>query len=76
MIYNIIINLTYIIYVAAIAAICVCVKLYLKVHLKAILRDVCNYNLKNPHKNTYELKPEYRHYKKEEGEDTESALES
>jgi len=36
------------------------------VHLKAILRDVCNYNLKNPHKNTYELKPEYRHYKSEE----------
>ncbi|XP_002160344.3 general transcription factor IIF subunit 2 isoform X1 [Hydra vulgaris] len=38
------------------------------VHLKAILRDVCNYNLKNPHKNTYELKPEYRHYKKDESE--------
>jgi len=35
------------------------------VHLKAILRDVCNYNLKNPHKNTYELKREYRHYKEE-----------
>ena len=35
------------------------------VHLKAILRDVCNYNLKNPHKNTYELKPEYRHYKED-----------
>ncbi|XP_066920079.1 general transcription factor IIF subunit 2-like isoform X1 [Clytia hemisphaerica] len=33
-------------------------------HLKSILRDVCNYNLKNPHKNTYELKPEYRHYNK------------
>lgn len=36
------------------------------VHLKGILRDVCIYNLKNPHKNTYELKPEYRHYKSEE----------
>jgi len=36
------------------------------VHLKSILRDVCNYNLKNPHKNTYELKPEYRHYKSTE----------
>merc|ERR1712168_64176 len=35
------------------------------VHLKAILRDVCTYNLKNPHKNTYELKPEYRHYKED-----------
>jgi len=35
------------------------------VHLKAILNDVCTYNLKNPHKNTYELKPEYRHYKEE-----------
>lgn len=35
------------------------------VHLKAILTDVCTYNLKNPHKNTYELKPEYRHYKEE-----------
>lgn len=35
-------------------------------HLKSILRDVCNYNLKNPHKNTYELKPEYRHYRNDE----------
>lgn len=40
------------------------------VHLKAILRDVCNYNVKNPHKNTYELKPEYRHYKTEETSST------
>jgi len=40
------------------------------VHLKSILRDVCNYNLKNPHKNTYELKPEYRHYKTEGEDDT------
>jgi hypothetical protein len=27
------------------------------------LKEVCNYNLKNPHKNMWELKPEYRHYK-------------
>lgn len=33
------------------------------VYLKEILKDVCTYNLKNPHKNMWELKPEYRHYK-------------
>lgn len=33
------------------------------VYLKEILNEVCNYNLKNPHKNMWELKPEYRHYK-------------
>lgn len=33
------------------------------VYLKEILTEVCNYNLKNPHKNMWELKPEYRHYK-------------
>ncbi|PSN48298.1 General transcription factor IIF subunit 2 [Blattella germanica] len=33
------------------------------VYLKEILKEVCNYNLKNPHKNMWELKPEYRHYK-------------
>ncbi|KAG8239300.1 hypothetical protein J437_LFUL018856 [Ladona fulva] len=36
------------------------------VYLKEILKEVCNYNLKNPHKNTWELKPEYRHYKEPE----------
>lgn len=36
------------------------------VYLKEILKDVCNYNLKNPHKNMWELKPEYRHYKQPE----------
>lgn len=36
------------------------------VYLKEILKDVCNYNLKNPHKNMWELKPEYRHYKEPE----------
>lgn len=34
-------------------------------YLKEILKDVCNYNLKNPHKNMWELKPEYRHYKQQ-----------
>ncbi|XP_046991569.1 general transcription factor IIF subunit 2 [Schistocerca americana] len=33
------------------------------VYLKDILKEVCNYNMKNPHKNMWELKPEYRHYK-------------
>ncbi|XP_070158375.1 general transcription factor IIF subunit 2 isoform X1 [Polyergus mexicanus] len=36
------------------------------VYLKEILNEVCNYNLKNPHRNMWELKPEYRHYKEEE----------
>lgn len=35
-------------------------------YLKEILSEVCNYNLKNPHRNMYELKPEYRHYKEDE----------
>jgi transcription initiation factor TFIIF subunit beta len=33
-------------------------------YLKSILNEVCNYNVKNPHKNMWELKPEYRHYQK------------
>ncbi|KAK9721687.1 TFIIF, beta subunit N-terminus [Popillia japonica] len=37
-------------------------------YLKEILKDVCNYNLKNPHKNMWELKPEYRHYKEQPAE--------
>nr|XP_045623297.1 general transcription factor IIF subunit 2-like [Procambarus clarkii] len=32
-------------------------------YLKEILKDLCNYNVKYPHKNMWELKPEYRHYK-------------
>ena len=32
-------------------------------YLKEILREVCVYNTKAPHKNMWELKPEYRHYK-------------
>ncbi len=35
-------------------------------YLKEVLKEVCNYNLKNPHKNMWELKPEYRHYHKPE----------
>ncbi len=46
-------------------------------YLKEVLKDVCNYNLKNPHKNMWELKPEYRHYKvevkKEETEEKDSS---
>nr|XP_039247801.1 general transcription factor IIF subunit 2-like [Styela clava] len=30
--------------------------------LKEILREIGHYNLKNPHKNMWELKPEYRHH--------------
>lgn len=37
-------------------------------YLKEILKEVCDYNVKNPHKNTWELKPEYRHYKKDAAE--------
>jgi len=35
-------------------------------YLKEILREVCTYNLQHPHKHTWELKPEYRHYDQEE----------
>ncbi|CAG0900533.1 unnamed protein product [Cyprideis torosa] len=38
-------------------------------YLKEILKEVCIYNMKSPHKNMYELKPEYRHYKAAEGDD-------
>ncbi|XP_055633153.1 general transcription factor IIF subunit 2-like [Toxorhynchites rutilus septentrionalis] len=31
-------------------------------YLKEILNEVCDYNMKNPHKNMWELKREYRHY--------------
>jgi transcription initiation factor TFIIF subunit beta len=40
-------------------------------YLKEILKEYCEYSVKNPHKNTWHLKPEYRHYseeKKEKGE--------
>lgn len=35
-------------------------------YLKEILNEHCIYNAKNPHKNTWELKPEYRHYEQPE----------
>lgn len=35
-------------------------------YLKEVLKEVCDYNMKNPHKNMWELKKEYRHYKTEE----------
>lgn len=37
-------------------------------YLKEILNEVCNYNSKNPHRNMWELKPEYRHYKEQQAE--------
>ncbi|EDV49605.1 general transcription factor IIF subunit 2 [Drosophila erecta] len=40
-------------------------------YLKEILKDVCDYNMKNPHKNMWELKKEYRHYKTEEKKEEE-----
>ncbi|VVC44684.1 Transcription initiation factor IIF, beta subunit,Transcription Factor IIF, Rap30/Rap74 [Cinara cedri] len=40
------------------------------VYLKEILKEVCNYNLKHPHKNMWELKPEYRHYKDKDETET------
>ncbi|KAM9408803.1 general transcription factor IIF subunit 2 isoform 1-T1 [Pholidichthys leucotaenia] len=36
------------------------------IYLKEILRDIGIYNVKGTHKNTWELKPEYRHYQSEE----------
>lgn len=35
-------------------------------YLKEILKEICVYNMKNPHKNTWELKPEYRCYKSDD----------
>ncbi|XP_041358601.1 general transcription factor IIF subunit 2-like [Gigantopelta aegis] len=32
-------------------------------YLKEILKEICSYNMKAPHRNMWELKPEYRHYK-------------
>uniref|UniRef100_A0AAY4B6N8 General transcription factor IIF subunit 2 n=1 Tax=Denticeps clupeoides TaxID=299321 RepID=A0AAY4B6N8_9TELE len=36
------------------------------IYLKEILRDIGTYNVKGTHKNTWELRPEYRHYQGEE----------
>ncbi|KAK6485433.1 general mRNAion factor IIF subunit 2 [Huso huso] len=38
-------------------------------YLKEILRDIGVYNIKGTHKNTWELRPEYRHYQGEEKSD-------
>ncbi|KAA0715959.1 General transcription factor IIF subunit 2 [Triplophysa tibetana] len=44
------------------------------IYLKEILREIGVYNSRGPHKSTWELKPEYRHY--EEGhEDEEKKME-
>ncbi|NWS66767.1 T2FB factor, partial [Crotophaga sulcirostris] len=39
------------------------------IYLKEILRDIGIYNVKGTHKNTWELKPEYRHYQVEDKSD-------
>ncbi|XP_053311461.1 general transcription factor IIF subunit 2 isoform X2 [Spea bombifrons] len=38
-------------------------------YLKEILRDIGIYNVKGTHKNTWELKPEYRHYQGDDKSD-------
>lgn len=43
------------------------------IYLKAILKEIGHYNTKNPHKNMWELKPEYRHYSSKSGEGGETA---
>lgn len=40
-----------------------------QIYLKEILRDIGIYNVKGTHKNTWELRPEYRHYQAEEKTD-------
>jgi len=47
-------------------------------YLKEILNEVCVYSVKPPHRNMWELKPEYRHYKEEatEKEQKNDALDS
>lgn len=42
---------------------------FFQVYLKEILRDIGVYNVKGTHKNTWELRPEYRHYQGEEKTD-------
>lgn len=42
-------------------------------YLKEILKEVCDYNMKNPHKNMWELKKEYRHYKSDEKKNDEKS---
>ncbi|XP_065354423.1 general transcription factor IIF subunit 2 [Calliphora vicina] len=45
-------------------------------YLKEILKEVCDYNMKNPHKNMWELKKEYRHYKSDEKKDDDKGSDS
>ena len=47
-------------------------------YLKTILNKLCKYNVRNPHKNMWELRPEYRHYKNasDEGAKTKVGVES
>ena len=48
-------------------------------YLKQILNEICDYNVKNPHRNMWELKAEYRHYKKtneEKAEEKEEKMDS
>lgn len=42
-------------------------------YLKEILKEICEYSVKNPHKNTWHLKPEYRHYSEEKKEQKKEA---
>lgn len=44
-------------------------------YLKEILKEICEYSVKNPHKNTWHLKPEYRHYSEEKKEKAEGKTE-
>jgi len=39
-------------------------------YLKEILNEICNYNMTAPHKNMWELKPEFRHYKAHDDDGT------
>ncbi|XP_028991794.1 general transcription factor IIF subunit 2-like [Betta splendens] len=41
-------------------------------YLKEIMREIGTYNSKGPHKSTWELKPEYRHYQSAEEEEMET----
>lgn len=37
-------------------------------YLKEILKEICDYSVKNPHKNTWHLKQEYSHYSEQKKE--------
>ena len=39
-------------------------------YLKEILNEICVYSMKPPHRNMWELKPEYRHYQAPEEDET------